>query len=30
MREFLEELYAALPATARCDFVEAFAKPYPR
>ncbi|MDQ3741370.1 MAG: cytochrome P450 [Actinomycetota bacterium] len=29
MRGFLEELWAAVPATGECDFVEAFAKPYP-
>jgi cytochrome P450 len=29
MRRFLEQLGAALPADGRCDFVEAFAKPYP-
>ena len=29
MRGFLEELKAALPEDGRCEFVEAFAKPYP-
>jgi cytochrome P450 len=29
MRSFLEQLYGELPADGRCDFVEAFAKPYP-
>lgn len=29
MRDFLEELWAALPASGECDFVEAIAKPYP-
>jgi cytochrome P450 len=29
MRRYLEELLAALPADGRCDFVSAFAKPYP-
>ena len=29
MRGFLEELHAALPPSGECDFVEAFAKPYP-
>jgi cytochrome P450 len=29
MREFVEELYAALPESGECDFVSAFAKPYP-
>jgi cytochrome P450 len=29
MRGFLEELLAALPQDGRCEFVEAFAKPYP-
>lgn len=29
MRGFLAELLAALPADGRCDFVSAFAKPYP-
>ncbi len=29
MREFLAQLLSAVPAGGRCDFVEAFAKPYP-
>jgi cytochrome P450 len=29
MRGFLEQLLAAVPADGRCEFVEAFAKPYP-
>ncbi len=29
MRGFVEELWAALPESGECDFVEAFAKPYP-
>ncbi len=29
MRSFLEELLAALPDDGRCDFIDAFAKPYP-
>ena len=29
MRDFLEELLSALPEDGRCEFVEAFAKPYP-
>ncbi len=29
MRSFLEELWSAVAADGRCDFVEAFAKPYP-
>jgi cytochrome P450 len=29
MRGFLEELWAAVPAGGECDFVAAFAKPYP-
>jgi cytochrome P450 len=29
MREFLEQLLAGLPADGRCEFIEAFAKPYP-
>jgi cytochrome P450 len=29
MRDFLEELLGALPADGRCEFVAAFAKPYP-
>ena len=29
LRGFLEELWAAVPAGGECDFVEAFAKPYP-
>jgi cytochrome P450 len=29
MREQLEELFAGLPDDGRCEFVEAFAKPYP-
>jgi cytochrome P450 len=29
MRGFLEELHAAVPEDGRCEFVEAFAKPYP-
>ena len=29
MRDFLERLYAPVTADGRCDFVEAFAKPYP-
>ncbi len=29
MRGFLEQLLGALPADGRCEFVEAFAKPYP-
>ena len=29
MRAFLDQLLAALPADGRCDFVSAFAKPYP-
>jgi cytochrome P450 len=29
MRGFLQELLAAVPAEGRCEFVEAFAKPYP-
>ncbi len=29
MRRYLEELLDALPADGRCDFVSAFAKPYP-
>ena len=29
MRGFLEELWGAVPAGGECDFVEAFAKPYP-
>src|SRR5437763_6480074 len=29
MRRFLEQLFAELPADGRCEFVGAFAKPYP-
>jgi cytochrome P450 len=29
MREFLSQLLAGLPADGRCDFIDAFAKPYP-
>ncbi|HEV3000348.1 MAG TPA: cytochrome P450 [Solirubrobacteraceae bacterium] len=29
MRGFLDELWAAVPASGECDFVAAFAKPYP-
>ena len=29
MRRFLEELFAAVAPAGRCEFVEAFAKPYP-
>jgi cytochrome P450 len=29
MREYLEQLYAPVAAEGRCEFVEAFAKPYP-
>jgi len=29
MRTFLEQLLAGLPADGRCDFIDAFAKPYP-
>ena len=29
MREFLEQLWAALPADGRCEFIADFAKPYP-
>src|SRR6476469_9377666 len=29
MREFLEQLFAPIVAAGRCDFVTAFAKPYP-
>src|SRR5919204_6750310 len=29
MRRFLSDLLAALPADGRCEFIEAFAKPYP-
>jgi cytochrome P450 len=29
MRGFLEELYSAVAADGRCEFVQAFAKPYP-
>ncbi|HST56329.1 MAG TPA: cytochrome P450 [Solirubrobacteraceae bacterium] len=29
MREFLQELYAPVAGAGRCEFVEAFAKPYP-
>ncbi|MDQ6604947.1 MAG: cytochrome P450 [Actinomycetota bacterium] len=29
MRSFLDELLAGLPADGRCDFIAAFAKPYP-
>ncbi len=29
MRGFLDELYAAVPERGECDFVSAFAKPYP-
>jgi cytochrome P450 len=29
MRSFLQELLADLPADGRCDFIDAFAKPYP-
>lgn len=29
MRRFLEELFEAIPADGRCEFVGAFAKPYP-
>jgi cytochrome P450 len=29
MRSFLDELLDALPADGRCDFIDAFAKPYP-
>jgi cytochrome P450 len=29
MRGFLDELWAAVPESGECDFVEAFAKPYP-
>ena len=29
MREFLAELLDALPADGRCEFIDAFAKPYP-
>jgi cytochrome P450 len=29
MQRFLEELFGALPGDGRCDFIEAFAKPYP-
>jgi cytochrome P450 len=29
MREFLSQLLAELPADGRCDFIAAFAKPYP-
>jgi cytochrome P450 len=29
MRSFAEQLLAALPADGRCDFIDAFAKPYP-
>ena len=29
MRAFLEQLLTGLPATGRCEFIEAFAKPYP-
>jgi cytochrome P450 len=29
MREFLEQLWAAVAAAGRCEFVAAFAKPYP-
>jgi cytochrome P450 len=29
MQRFLSELFAGLPADGRCEFIEAFAKPYP-
>lgn len=29
MRRFLEELFEQLPSDGRCEFIEAFAKPYP-